>query len=631
MIANSGSERCTLDGLILAAFSTRPLTDEEVGLYNPVYMLLETGRMTYPAHGAYDGMYVHPPVHYLVIAALQWLGVDLIHAAGIPPTLLLMLHCMNLLTSKFSTGEKVAFALVPVAVLAMWVSFQTVRPELHLTIAVLTGFFLLEAGRIADWQRTRLVLGASLVAIGSAMHYFAMPAVLGVGVYVIAASWRVTRPVAARRVGWLVAGPVVVYIALLIFFVLPLWPQIKQITAWGLGRSSGVSHAIGVTHRSYAEFASYCSIIENLNPFTCNLLALAIIKPLLLSLVPAWFIALVGFVANPRTRVLAFAIQPFCLATYLLNAHKMGNLGYFALELTFAATAGVALLVYAAGMIQNPTFLRSVGVAALVGSSMILVAPVARSPADAIRFTNKDMEISRAAGLSILGPNAGVGVSAISWWYSPGATHLYYIWPDVFYPTDMSTFDYGFFDNFDAVVLENRSGGLAYNKQGITLSSMTKEGKLQVKGFYIGRRARSGQRPYGILSYLLLQRQPAETIKGFIWDGRVARRFVSGVGDAVYRLMACAIDGAPTASGSRAVEHAASLPLKRTDGREQGLYSLLSTSWNDPVPGSCSLVTEHRGIVEEVRPDDLLALLRERDSVIQFHPTLADYLKAVKR
>ena len=54
-----------------AFFAPRKGGVDEVTLMNPVYMKLTTGRLTYPAHGFFDGMYVHPPVHVSEVALLR--------------------------------------------------------------------------------------------------------------------------------------------------------------------------------------------------------------------------------------------------------------------------------------------------------------------------------------------------------------------------------------------------------------------------------------------------------------------------------------------------------------------------------------------------------------------------------
>ena len=44
---------------------------DEMGLFNPVYMKLHYGRMTYPIHYQPDTMVVHPPLRYAEVAALM--------------------------------------------------------------------------------------------------------------------------------------------------------------------------------------------------------------------------------------------------------------------------------------------------------------------------------------------------------------------------------------------------------------------------------------------------------------------------------------------------------------------------------------------------------------------------------
>jgi hypothetical protein len=59
-------------------------------LFNPVYTYLHYGKMTPPAHGQFDTMFVHPPAQYFFIAMLMRTGLSVYHAAGALSVLLFM-------------------------------------------------------------------------------------------------------------------------------------------------------------------------------------------------------------------------------------------------------------------------------------------------------------------------------------------------------------------------------------------------------------------------------------------------------------------------------------------------------------------------------------------------------------
>ena len=77
--------------LILSAyFSDRQGWVDEIGLFNPTYMNVHYGKISYPVHGYFDSMVVHPPVHYKMIAAFMSRGFTYYYAQA-TPTLLMCL------------------------------------------------------------------------------------------------------------------------------------------------------------------------------------------------------------------------------------------------------------------------------------------------------------------------------------------------------------------------------------------------------------------------------------------------------------------------------------------------------------------------------------------------------------
>src|SRR5207245_1092108 len=47
---------------------------DDLGLFNPPYMKAHYGKVTYPAHGQFRAMTVHPPLHYWIIGTLMQIG-----------------------------------------------------------------------------------------------------------------------------------------------------------------------------------------------------------------------------------------------------------------------------------------------------------------------------------------------------------------------------------------------------------------------------------------------------------------------------------------------------------------------------------------------------------------------------
>src|SRR5262249_45115752 len=121
------------------AFATRPMVYDEVVLYNPIYMYLHTGVMTYPAHHHFDDMTVHPPPHYLVIAWLMRLGFSLYHAAAVLPSLLFLVLCILLLRSSFALHLRVSIAAGVFLSAFVWNYTYTIRPDMDMALAWMTG------------------------------------------------------------------------------------------------------------------------------------------------------------------------------------------------------------------------------------------------------------------------------------------------------------------------------------------------------------------------------------------------------------------------------------------------------------------------------------------------------------
>src|SRR5438046_1187749 len=79
---------------------------DEIGLVNPAYMKLHYGRMTYPVHGYFEGMFVHPPPHYALIAAVMRLGFSLYYAEAIPTFLTVILCILLIVRSPLPAALK---------------------------------------------------------------------------------------------------------------------------------------------------------------------------------------------------------------------------------------------------------------------------------------------------------------------------------------------------------------------------------------------------------------------------------------------------------------------------------------------------------------------------------------------
>src|SRR5579872_2411565 len=88
--------------LALYFFVPRGSEIDEIGLFNPVYMKLHFGRMTYPIYGHFQSMFVHPPVRYSEVAALMRAGFTLPYAEELIPSLLMIAIAIVIAQARFS-------------------------------------------------------------------------------------------------------------------------------------------------------------------------------------------------------------------------------------------------------------------------------------------------------------------------------------------------------------------------------------------------------------------------------------------------------------------------------------------------------------------------------------------------
>src|SRR5215469_16719012 len=132
---------------------------DDLGLYNPSYMVARYGTLTYPVHGYYDEpVIVHPPVHVGEIGLLQRAGLPWYYAEAIPAAFLFLLAIA--LAARLPVAATVRLRLL----------FGT-RPEGEVFASWMCGLLLMESGRLRQWNPARLFYGAFLMAWAAGVHY----------------------------------------------------------------------------------------------------------------------------------------------------------------------------------------------------------------------------------------------------------------------------------------------------------------------------------------------------------------------------------------------------------------------------------------------------------------------------
>lgn len=538
-----------------AFFMHRDLNVDELGLFNPIYTELTTGRMTYPIHYYPDFMTVHPPLHYLIIANLMRAGTGLYYAEVLPAAVLFLVCLVITCTGRFDRIARLGLVFgltTAVSTYTYWTPLLFgVRPELHLALAWFAGLLALEAGRLADWDWRWLLGGSFLMAYASGLHYYGVAALPSLAVY---AAWLLADRQATRRqirfsrLLALAGGAVLFIVPELILFVLPYLEQIRAITA-GVQGSGGPLDALSRHQSLYRGLADLL-----LAGLPATLLPTVLLAPWGLIGVPPSIIG-VGLLAwHRQTRGIALASIP--LLACLLAYSQGKSAGYLTADLLIFLS-GVGVLI--ARLIEQRAPHRALAPGLLLALMLAWVGPALARGGTSFGYQVHQQEIARAAALDLLGPGAVVG-GRIGAWYITGATHWYNVeaellWRDISTTPRAETLD--FLRRFDAIGEHWHFSYVTINKLNASLGSWYADSTLNLRGFYLGRGHPDN-------SYLLLRVDPlAEPLRGYVLAGEELRRFSEDQGgDRVLVAAVCPTGPAMEPIEARA-EYWTSLPLPR--------------------------------------------------------------------
>ncbi len=135
-------------------FSERAVYFDEVGLYNPVYMYLHFGKMTYPAHDQFDTMYIHPPVYYWLVALMMRTGLSVYHLLRLITVMVFAVFAGFVAWSRFPFPVKCALLFGCFLGAFVWNEALVLRPDLILALswAMRPGVLERAAGRLAHLE-----------------------------------------------------------------------------------------------------------------------------------------------------------------------------------------------------------------------------------------------------------------------------------------------------------------------------------------------------------------------------------------------------------------------------------------------------------------------------------------------
>ena len=626
--------------ILYLAFLDRQISFDEIGLFNPSYMLLHYGRITYPIHGHFDDMVIHPPTHYLVIALWMKLGFSLFHAAAVMPILSFLAAGWLLFISPFDFSAKVGLLFGTYLAALVWTPTLTVRPDVSLALAWIAGLIGLEAGRLANWDPKRLFAGSLFLVYAATLHYPGAFCWTGVLVYVVWVCRRLPWREARVRVAAMGAGIALIGIPYLVLFLIPYRHEIAEVLQQVQGKG-GPATAFHLHIVAYKVFASLRPAFALNQPLVQMLLT-----PLWSWLTPAFLIGPPLLFAFPSTRGLALASLPQLLFIGFGARHKDPVFpGYFTPELIVYLSGVITALAAAALWLTARLPWRAARVIlltlGLVGLTSLALRDKPSVCGSLVRFTPNldDMELGRAASREIVGSGAFIGSTSLGAWYTGGAAHFYEVSPEVLYGPAFAIQPKEYFSRFDGLVIDQQNSWMTSNKERISLSTLYLAGDLHLKGFWFDDRRANTESQLSWMMYAAAQ----SPVRGYVIRGHRMYRFdQSPDGDSILFCAACQMkdlrnDGRfesyltlffPSAAGDDDPRYGPdSTPLIRTllVSKEQFQRDVL------PQATRCQVRDQIAGRMVEVDSGAMLARLRATDSTIQFYRSFATALGGTGR
>jgi dolichol-phosphate mannosyltransferase len=601
---------------------------DDIGLFNPVYMFVQRGVMTYPAYGHFRSMVVHPPTHYWVLAWLVRAGIPIQYAVSIPPFLLIVMTLLLINRSTFTSGVKIAllFGFLVCPFLFQWSCGPNtfgITPNYHLAFAWFAGLIALETGRLQSWNPPRLGLGAFLLTYASGIHYPGSLAWTGAVVYLLWLIRALGWPKARRPAAALVLGGCLFGIPYLVCFVIPHWAELAAFvsSAHAMGTVDASLHEHIRTYRLwFAQFPPgfltqlYNSPLEWGVPTV--LLSTAILLPI------------------PQLRGLALGSLPY-LVFLLLFVQRKWNSYMFPELMLYTCSVCVLIAVTCSAVVERAGPRRKALVAPLL--SLLCCVALVKGLLDlrplpiSLRPRVNELAVARAAGRQILGPRKLVG-ARLARFYTNGGDYSYMLEPDLLWRRDVEKLDLAaYFEQFDAVAEDTFSSELTLNDKRESLASWYAHGTLHLRGFFFSNRNEDG--PCQVvprhLSYLLLNAHPGARLQGY---GRLDEREVAHFlerEDGDYEFVSAICPGSSLPIDGRRILFRNSYLLPRLDGDATTLHTLVlrRADYLSVQPDlRCALRSEVRLAMDTLPTRQLLATL-ENDPMIQFYEHLGEALE----
>jgi hypothetical protein len=396
---------------------------DEAGLINPAYMYCHHGRISYPIHGNWGYMVVHPPTYYAAAGLLMRAGVPPQQAAGLLCGALLLAFLAVLLASRLPRPAQLALLTGALPTL-LGFGVGLFRPEVAIFLAWLGGVTALEAARRRGWDWRLLGLGGFCLATASGLHYWSFPAWTGALVYLAALAWELPARRALGRAAALAAGAALFAVPYLLLFLVPMRAEVKAMLEG--------TKAVGSYSEAYHAHLAAFALFPEWGDGPWRRLSTVAFTPSLAAGLPPLFVALAVLLLVPRCRLFVLAACPLPLFVALFVRRKLDT-GYFLPEIFLYAVA-LAVLAGLAGarLLRRAGARAEVAGAAPAALALAVLAGAAVWVAGRVRLPLPPdrLEIARAASRELVGEGNVLVMNQLHKWYSGGGQDVlvYTVW-----------------------------------------------------------------------------------------------------------------------------------------------------------------------------------------------------------
>jgi hypothetical protein len=598
--------------LLSAFFTDRNGWIDEIGLYNPPYMLANFGALSYPIYGVFKSTIVHPPVHLGFIGYLMRWGFSWYYAEAVPTALFFLIGIVVVVRGAFPVPVKLGLLFSIAMVIGGPFALFGTRPDGHVHAAWFAGLVILESGRLDDWNLPKLFFGAFVLTWASAVHYYAFAACTGVLVYVLFAIRSLGWNAARNRVIALLAGACCFGLPYLALYVLPNVFQILSFVR-ATDATAGVASAL----RQHLQIYKTWSQSAYFPIWITKAMALRI---------PLMVFSTAILASIPSTRVLAFAALPLQFFICVFAGHKpdtylMHEIALFAGAVCVAVLTLIQRLLTLAPRPWVPAVVWN-SVAVLLASYLCIGNPVLAAATVSTEARVHEGDVARAAARNILGPHARVA-GRMCMWYASGADHWYDLSSDLLWYEHLKFEPKAYFTNFDAIAEDQHMSDYTSNGIRATLSSWYADGTLRLKGFFFGE-----VNPE--LQFLLLSPNAPSQVKGYGLKGGQLYRFEEfAEGDYQVVSAACPATEAIRVQGYAPFLSLLYLPNPRpgTPAANALLTVLVPKRQIEPVASlehSCRIIDRIPGVLFFADRNALVSEMRKSDAPMHFDRALKD-------